>query len=161
MAQPLARFLSETGALGDKLGPLLVQLPPSLSFAEGISAAFSGALKDRFAGQVACEARNQTWFTEGADALLSRFEVVRVAADLARVPRAAEPGGWPGLVYYRLHGLPQVYYSAYGPEHLDATGGRMAETAARAGVVWCIFDNTVRREATLDALGLLQRMGVQ
>src|SRR5688572_19432683 len=30
--EPLERFLAEAGALGEKLGPLLVQLPPSLQF---------------------------------------------------------------------------------------------------------------------------------
>jgi len=83
-----------------------------------------------------------------------------VAADPAVVPRAAAPGSWPGLVYYRLHGSPQMYYSAYGPEYLDALAERMSGTAARAGMVWCIFDNTARGEATKDALGLLQRMSV-
>ena len=33
----LDRFLSEAGGLGPKLGPLLVQLPPSLSFQAGIA----------------------------------------------------------------------------------------------------------------------------
>jgi len=38
--EPLHRFLDEAGALGAKLGPLLVQLPPSLSFDEQNAAAF-------------------------------------------------------------------------------------------------------------------------
>jgi uncharacterized protein YecE (DUF72 family) len=157
-AQPLEQFLSEVGSLDGKLGPLLVQLPPSLSFAESVASAFFGALRYRFAGQVVCEPRHPTWFTDGVDALLSRFEVARVAADPARVPRAAEPGGWPGLAYHRLHGSPQMYHSAYGPEYLDALAEQLTDIAARAGAVWCIFDNTAHGEATRDALGLLRRM---
>lgn len=160
-AQPLEQFLSAVDALGGKLGLLLVQLPPSLSFTEAVVAVFFGALRDRFAGQVACEPRHPTWFTDGADALLQHFEVARVAADPARVPRAADPGGWPGLVYYRLHGSPAIYYSAYGSERLDALAGQVAATAARAGAAWCIFDNTARGEATRDALGLLQRVSIR
>ena len=34
------------------------------------------------------------------------LRVARVAADPAKVPAAAEPGGWRGLAYYRLHGSP-------------------------------------------------------
>jgi len=158
--QLLERFLSETGALGGKLGPLLVQLPPSFVFAESVAAAFFASLRDRFAGQVACEPRHPTWFTDEADAQLRHFEVARVAADPAVVPRAVAPGGWPGLVYYRLHGSPQMYYSAYEPEYLDALAERMSGSMAHAGMVWCIFDNTARGEATKDALGLLQRMSV-
>ena len=157
-AGPLTRFLSDASALGDKLGPLLVQLPPSLSFAESVAAAFFGALRAHFGGQVACEPRHPTWFADGAAVLLRHFEVARVAADPARVPRAAEPGGWPGLVYYRLHGSPEMYYSAYGPEYLGTLAEAIAAVVSRAGAVWCIFDNTARGEAARNALDLLRRV---
>lgn len=116
VAQPLAQFVSEVSGLGDKLGPLLVQLPPSHGFDGSVAATFFGSLRAQFMGQVVCEPRHPTWFTNHADTLLSGFEVARVAAEPARVPRAAEPGGWLGLAYYRLHGSPQMYHSAYGPE---------------------------------------------
>ena len=157
--QPLAQFLSEVSTLGGKLGPLLVQLPPSLAFEEPAVAAFLGSLRERFAGQVACEPRHATWFTGGVDALLSRFEVARVAADPARVPRAAEPGGWPGLAYYRLHGSPQMYYSTYEPEYLEVVARDVAAAASQTAV-WCIFDNTALGKATRNALDLLRRVAV-
>ncbi len=157
--QPLAQFLSEVSTLGGKLGPLLVQLPPSLAFEEPAVAAFLGSLRERFAGQVACEPRHATWFTGGVDALLSRFEVARVAADPARVPRAAEPGGWPGLAYYRLHGSPQMYYSTYEPEYLEVVARDVAAAASQTAV-WCIFDNTALGAATRNALDLLRRVAV-
>lgn len=82
-------------------------------------------------------------------------EVARVAADPARVPAAGEPGGWPGLVYFRLHGSPRTYYSAYDEEYLDALASRLAEHAAAGRQAWCIFDNTVLGAATRNALDLL------
>lgn len=157
-AEPLARFLSEIGALGDRIGPLLVQLPPSLPFEESIAVAFLDALRTRFAGPVACEPRHPSWFADRPDAILSRFEVARVAADPARVPRAAKPGGWPGLVYHRLHGSPEMYVSAYAPEWLDVLAGRIAATTARGVPSWCIFDNTARGAAMGDALGVMRRL---
>jgi uncharacterized protein YecE (DUF72 family) len=157
-AEPLAQFLSDVAALGDKLGPLLVQLPPSLAFTESVAATFFSALQAQFDGQVACEPRHPTWFTQGAAALLRHSEVARVAADPARVPRAAEPGGWPGLAYYRLHGSPEMYYSAYGAGYLEALADAIATVVSRAGAVWCIFDNTARGEATRNALDLLRRV---
>jgi hypothetical protein len=42
-----------------------------------------------------------------------------------RVPAAGEPGGWSGTVYYRLHGSPRVYYSAYDEAHLRALAMRL------------------------------------
>lgn len=157
-AQPLAQFISEASALGGRLGPLLVQLPPSLGFGESTVATFFDSFRAQFGGQVVCEPRHPSWFTGRADALLSRFEVARVAADPARVPRAAEPGGWSGLAYYRLHGSPQMYHSAYSPEYLASIVTAITAATGRAGTAWCIFDNTALGEATGNALDLLQRM---
>ena len=154
--QLLAQFVSEAGLLGAKLGPLLVQLPPSLSFEEDTAAAFFHQLRSRFDGLVACEPRHATWFTDEVAVLLSCFQIARVAADPACVPRAAAPDGWPGLVYYRLHGSPEMYYSAYGAEYVADLGMKLAGLAAGAEV-WCIFDNTARGEAINDALRLQQR----
>src|SRR6185312_17112458 len=54
-AEPLRRFLAEASALGDKIGPLLVQLPPSLAYDSDVAAGFFDALRERFEGSVVCE----------------------------------------------------------------------------------------------------------
>ncbi len=151
----LDAFLAEASALGAKLGCLLVQLPPSLAFAEETAGAFFRGLRERHAGPVACEPRHPTWFDAPAQALLVERQIARVAADPARVPEAGEPGGWPGLLYYRLHGSPRIYYSEYTPAYLDA----VAASIRAAGVpAWCIFDNTASGAATANALDLLDRL---
>jgi uncharacterized protein YecE (DUF72 family) len=73
------------------------------------------------------------------------------------VPAAAEPGGWGGLVYYRLHGSPKIYYSAYTDEYLESLGKTLTQ-AARSAEVWCIFDNTAAFAATVNALDVLGRV---
>lgn len=148
-------FLTESAGLGERLGCLLVQLPPSLSFEPGIARAFFTTLRSRSPVPVACEPRHASWFTPEADAILIELGVARVAADPARVPAAGEPGGWPGLVYFRLHGSPRIYYSAYEEEYLDALASRLLDHAAAGRQVWCIFDNTVLGAATRNALDLL------
>src|SRR5690606_19704194 len=50
VGEPLDRFLGEAGALGSKLGVLLVQLPPSLRFEPPVAEAFLSALRDRYDG---------------------------------------------------------------------------------------------------------------
>ena len=148
----LDAFVGQVSALGPKLGCLLVQLPPSLAFDANIASAFFAALRDRYAGMTVLEPRHPTWFTPGAEQLLVAQQIARVAADPAISPEACEPGGWPGVVYYRLHGSPRVYFSGYDKSYLD----RLAETLrghARAGTTtFCIFDNTAFGEATLNAL---------
>jgi uncharacterized protein YecE (DUF72 family) len=154
VVEPLAQFLAETSELGEKRGPLLVQLPPSLLFAADVVEPFFTTLRKRFAGDVVCEPRHPTWFTPDVEQLLADLHVGRVAADPAPVPAAAEPGGWLELPYYRLHGSPRIYYSAYSEEYLDALATRLAATGG-----WCIFDNTAEGEAIVNALGLLERLG--
>ena len=156
----LEAFLAEATQLGDKLGPLLVQLPPSLSFSADIAERFFAELRDRFDGDVALEPRHATWFEADADGLITRYRVARVAADPAVVPAAAEPGGWDGLVYYRLHGSPKIYYSAYPDKYLEALAKKLVESA-RSSEVWCIFDNTAVGAATVNALDVLERVGVE
>ena len=105
--EPLARFLGEVTGLGTKLGPLLLQLPPSLAFDSPSAATFLSGFRRRFPGDIVCEPRHATWFTEDVDRLLVGLAIARVAADPAPVRNAGMPGGWPDLVYYRLHGSPR------------------------------------------------------
>ena len=153
----LDEFLAEATQLGDKLGPLLVQLPPSLSFSADAAESFFASLRDRFDGDAAVEPRHASWFTPDAERLVTRYRVARVAADPAVVPAAAEPGGWDGLVYYRLHGSPKVYYSAYRDEYLETLATTLTR-AAKSAAVWCTFDNTAAFAATANALDVLDRV---
>jgi len=152
---PLGTFLAEAGGLGEKLAVLLVQLPPSLAFAAAVAAPFFAGLAARTEASVVCEPRHPSWFEAEADALLASLRVARVAADPARVPAAAEPGGWRGLAYHRLHGSPRMYYSSYPPESIHALATRLREDAAGGREAWCIFDNTASGAATANALELV------
>lgn len=154
----LNRFLFEVSALGAKLGPLLVQLPPSLAFEAKVAAAFFGELREHFSGSVVCEPRHASWFSPEAETLLAKHNIARVAADPALNAAAAEPGGWEGLVYYRLHGSPRKYYSAYTPPFLEALSIRLMKCLERASAVYCIFDNTASGAALGNALTLLEML---
>jgi uncharacterized protein YecE (DUF72 family) len=158
-AEPLATFLDEIAPLGPKLGPLLVQLPPKLAFDSGIAGAFFAALRARVSGAIACEPRHPSWFAAEPDRLLASFVVARVAADPARVPEAAVPGGASTLAYWRLHGSPRMYFSPYGRDFTAALAARLA--ASRAAETWCVFDNTASGAAAADALDLADCLGAQ
>lgn len=153
---PLRQFLLEEAAgLGAKLRCLLVQLPPSLAYDAETAGDFLRALRTLHAGAVALEPRHATWFGAEADALLRDHQVARVLADPVRHEPGRWPGGWPGLVYLRLHGAPRVYYSSYEAPVLQALADRLAE-AAQSAEAWCIFDNTASGAAAGNALDLLR-----
>ncbi len=148
-------FLAEIAPLGETLGCLLVQLPPSLSFDPGVVGRFFNYLRARTTIAIACEPRHASWFVPEGDSLLESYKVARVAADPARVPAAAVPGGWRGLSYYRLHGSPKVYYSSYTPEFLQSLAAQVREETGEQEI-WVIFDNTTLGAATRNALDLTQ-----
>ncbi|MCW3797137.1 DUF72 domain-containing protein [Sphingomonas sp. BN140010] len=154
-ADLLSPFLDQVALLGDKLALLLVQLPPRLAFDEAIARSFFIDLAGRTPARLTCEPRHASWFEQDADSFLADICVARVAADPARVPAAAEPGGWTGLAYWRLHGSPVTYRSSYA----DRIGGyAQAIGAITAPERWCIFDNTASSAATGDALALCAAM---
>lgn len=149
-------FLEQVGGLGAKLGCLVVQLPPSLAFDAGAARRFLSALRRRHPGAVALEPRHRSWFKPQVDVLLSRFQVARVLADPVLFDEAAAPGGWPALVYLRLHGSPRRYWSAYDDALLVRLATRLRQAREEGAACWCIFDNTAGGEAVGNALTLLR-----
>ena len=151
----LEAFLSESAGLESKRGPLLVQLPPSLQFDPRVAGRFFTLFRSLYEGPLVCEPRHQTWFeAPGVDALFTRHQVARVAADPAVLEAGSRPGGWAGLIYFRLHGSPRTYWSSYAPAFIDdiATAMRAHDEA------WCIFDNTASGAAFENAWQLRQRL---
>jgi uncharacterized protein YecE (DUF72 family) len=156
---PLQRFLRETDGLGGKRGPLLIQLPPSHGFDARLAGRFLELLRREYHGAVVCEPRHETWFSSRADALLVRFDVARVAADPPPTVGADTPGGWAGLVYYRLHGAPRKYWSKYGASDLRGLENSL-HTASPAVDAWCVFDNTASGAAFENAFELSEVLGI-
>ena len=142
------QFLDESAGLGEKRGPLLVQLPPSLDFDARVAGRFFGLLRERYPGAIVCEPRHPTWFEGPAEKLLIRYEVARVAADPPPVPGAQDPGGWTGLTYYRLHGSPRKYWSSYSAATIEALAATLLQCT---GETWCVFDNTASGAALENA----------
>ncbi len=153
----LDQFLDEISALGHRLGPILLQLPPSLAFDLQVARDFLAALRSRYAGLCACEPRHPTWFGHEANTLLQDYLVARVAADPARVEGSSEPGGWRGFSYFRLHGSPRPYYSLYTQSYITTLRSRLASQQVET---WCIFDNTASGAACTNALQLLEPASV-
>lgn len=151
-------FLSEVMNLGEKLGALLVQLPPRLALDPESARPFLIAFRNAFSGRIAWEARHASWFVPEARKLLREFEVAAVRADpvVAGSPDPLEADGEESgapFAYFRLHGSPRIYYSAYSPEYLTKLAARLRK---QAGEVYCIFDNTALGAAVPNALDLME-----
>ena len=153
----LASFLEASAHLGDRRGPVVVQLPPTLRYEEGVGRGFFESLRRLHRGPIACEPRHPSWFAPDVESMLAGLEIARVAADPPRAEADAQPGGWPGLAYFRLHGSPRMYFSAYDDDFLEALARRVRRLS-RAGEVWVIFDNTATKAAADNARSLMGRL---
>ncbi|MEO6502045.1 MAG: DUF72 domain-containing protein [Jatrophihabitantaceae bacterium] len=177
---PLANFFaSGVLALQGKLGPLLWQLPPTLTFdadrltdfftrlpaSTGEAAYLARRHDERLAGRAwtgvledrplrhALEIRHDSYRTPAFPALLRELGVGLVVADTA--------GRWPQLfdvtadfVYVRLHGAKELYASGYDDDELAVWADRV-QAWTRAGLdVFVYFDNDIKVRAPYDAQAL-------
>lgn len=149
-------FLGQCSQLGEKLGCLLIQLPPSLAFDNTQAERFFKALRDRYQGPAVLEPRHPSWLAPQAMAMLENERIGRVAADPSPLSGGDRPAGWPGIRYYRLHGSPRIYYSPYEETWLKQLAHQLKSAADTP--TWCIFDNTASGAATSDALRLMELM---
>jgi uncharacterized protein YecE (DUF72 family) len=149
----LVAFFDNVRPLGEKLGPVLVQLPPKLAFEEGTAREFFETVRELHQGPVVVEPRHASWFAPGVERMLREFEVARAMADPPQASAlAGEPGGWAGMRYYRLHGSPRKYWSAYEEDFLKALAKKMV--VGKSAETWVIFDNTASNHALGNALEL-------
>ncbi|MDB5340292.1 MAG: hypothetical protein JWN70_5911 [Planctomycetaceae bacterium] len=157
----LQSFIDEVSALEDRLRCLLVQLPPTLRFDRELATRFFTMIRKQSSAAIVCEPRHVSWFEPDANSVLESCGIAQVAADPAVVPAAAVPGGSLNLIYYRWHGSPRMYYSAYDDAHLSRLTNSFRTAQAEGRECWCIFDNTASGAAIQNALALLQSGPVQ
>jgi uncharacterized protein YecE (DUF72 family) len=111
-------YLVETvAAMGDKLGALLVQLPPNFACDMDRLEAFLGLLPAGM--RVALEVRHASWKTPEVLALLERRSHALVITETDEEPD-------PGIVRTAPWGYLRLRRSAYSPEELAAWSERLA-----------------------------------
>lgn len=153
----LEKFVGEVAHLGDKLGCLLVQLPPRLGFDAAVARQFFRTLRALTAVNVVCEPRHPTWFTAEVAEMLCEMKAAYVHADPSVAPIPPQPDS-ASIEYFRLHGAPEIYHSAYSDAYLDCFAAEVAAKVHAGRKVWCVFDNTASGEAVPNAQSLLARL---
>jgi uncharacterized protein YecE (DUF72 family) len=146
--EPVHRFMERARCLGEKLGPVLVQLPPNLN-AERLPEL------DRTLGlfppsvRVTVEFRHESWFTEETYDVLRRYNAAFCLADSPRrktpVIRTSDWG------YVRLHEGKATPRPCYGEKALDRWAETLAATFGDQPDVFVFFNNDPRGCAVRDA----------
>jgi len=154
---PTAEFCELVARFERKLGPLLVQLPASLELEARVASRFLEHLGRVSPAPVVLEPRHVSWFTPEAERLLTDRGVARAAADPACCEAASRPGAAARPSYFRWHGSPRKYFSAYPPEAISAFAAQVLAMKRARGArneVYCFFDNTALGAAAINARSL-------
>lgn len=141
------RFIELARRLGEALGPLLYQLPPSLHKDLVRLDSFLRRLPPDLEHVV--EFRHRSWYDEEVLALLDRRGVGFVVHDLRSLisPRWASGR----TAYVRFHGSGGRYSGRYSDEDLLRWTDWCLEQSRAGRSVWCYFNNDIHGHAIEDA----------
>jgi uncharacterized protein YecE (DUF72 family) len=135
-AEPVRRFLDRAEGLGDKLGPVLLQLPPTLHLDVDV---LSDALAE-FPREtaVAVEFRHTSWFVDEARELLEKFGVALAVVDGGVPSPRWRTTDWG---YVRFHGGQASPPSCYGDQALHSAFDELSELYRADDPVYVYFNN--------------------
>lgn len=148
-AEPVARFIERARCLGPKFGPVLVQLPPTLTR----DVERLGAALDEFPDdvRVAVEFRHDSWFVDETRHLLEKRNAAFCLADspVRRTPhwRTADWG------YLRMHEGRASPKPCYGRGALMTWAERLGDLWKTQDDVYVFFNNDAMGCAIRDAAG--------
>ena len=142
-----APFLGAVAALGDKLGPILFQLPPRWRVDVGRLTDLLATLPP--GRRYAFEFRDESWLVKRVLRTLADFGAASCLYDLGG--RSAPLEVTADFVYLRLHGPAEAYRGCYDQAALRSWAGRIATWCGEGLDVYCYFDNDEQGFAVSNA----------
>jgi len=148
--EPVETFLTRAKILGEKLGPLLYQLPPNMHRNDERLESFLAVLPQGLKHVV--EFRHESWLDEGVFEILRRYNTGLCVFDMPslRCPLVATAD----FAYIRFHGSEGLYYSCYSDEELAGWAKRLADLAANLKAMYIYFNNDAEAFAVRNAITL-------
>ena len=156
--EPLERFFSVFGPMKSAMGPVLIQLPPSLKFNYETAGYFFQLLKNQYRDYAfVLEVRHSTWLEEVSLTLMAKYDIGFVISQSGATFPYSEMITARN-VYVRFHGPAQLYASSYTDEMLSDFALKFKEWIRQDHTVWAYFNNDVGGHALADAKRLEQMM---
>jgi uncharacterized protein YecE (DUF72 family) len=153
--EPLALMWSRAERLGDKLGPVLFQLPPQMQRNDERLERFLQVLPPR--RRHAFEFRHPSWYAEAVFDRLREANAALCISDHHHAPAPWTPtADW---IYVRGHGPKGRYFGAYPDRTLRDWADRLEAWRQSGRDSFCYFDNDPEGAAPKDALKLEELLG--
>jgi uncharacterized protein YecE (DUF72 family) len=149
-SEPLHTLLETVEVLGDKLGPILFQLPPRWQFNPQRFDNFLDSLPANH--RYAFEFRDPRWFNTSAYEMMSKHRAAFCIYELAGLLSPKEVTA--DFIYIRLHGPGEAYQGEYDTDALAGWAGAFYTWAKQGKEIFCYFDNDEAGYAAQDALRL-------
>ncbi len=154
--EALGNFLSRARLLGDKLGPVLYQLPPNLHNNEALLEDFASRLPADV--RHVFEFRHASWFDPAIFAIMERRDIGFCIFD---APEQACPEVVTAdFVYIRFHGSVKLYASCYSDQEMDDWAERVRRLSEGRRAVYIYFNNDNEACAVYNALTLREKLQV-
>jgi uncharacterized protein YecE (DUF72 family) len=146
----LNNFLPRAEALGEKLGPILFQLPPKWGINIERLSEFLKALPRYH--RYTFEFREPSWLTDPINELLRKYNAAFCIYELAGFHSPIEiTADW---VYVRLHGPGGKYQGSYSDKVLREWAKRIVDWSTKLRSIYVYFDNDQAGYAAFNALTL-------
>lgn len=164
VAEPWRTFVGNARGLGTRLGPILLQFPPSLAKDEARLKQFLALARREARGKpplrLVFEFRHESWFTDPVYRLLRAHGAALCIADSPRYPRRDVVTA--DFTYFRFHGRTRLFASRYTTGELAEEARGMARQLAAGLDVYVYFNNDAEGHAVENAraLGALLRKSV-
>jgi uncharacterized protein YecE (DUF72 family) len=153
--EPLDRMMPSVRRLGDRLGPLLYQLPPRLKFnPERLESFLRIVPKDVIN---VFEFREPSWYVGETFDLLERYGASFCVHDMPG--STSERVAVGPAAYVRFHGTQGKYWGRYSDESLQSWADWLVEEARGGREAWAYFNNDIFGHAIEDALTLKSTVG--
>ena len=148
-------FLSRADFLGEKLGPLLYQVPPSMKRNDELLQSFLSSLPRRY--QRVIEFRHESWIDEAVFDILRRHHVGLCVFDMPgfSCPLVATSD----FAYVRFHGSEGLYSSCYSDAELSRWAERIARLSENVKASYIYFNNDAEAFAVKNAMTLRSLLG--
>lgn len=157
--EPLARFFDVFAPMQPHMGPVLIQLPPSLKWDYDRAENLYGVLKKLYNQyHFVLEVRHNSWLENDSLNLMAQYEIGLVISQSGGVFPYSEMVTAKN-VYLRFHGPAELYASAYSDADLDYFAGKIQQWINEGHVVWAFFNNDIHGHAFRDAARLKARLG--
>jgi uncharacterized protein YecE (DUF72 family) len=155
---PLEKFFAVFEAARKMLGPVLIQLPPSLKFNPAVAVPFFELLKKEYKRyDFVLEVRHNSWMETESLGLLKRHNIGFVISQSENKFPYAEHVTAKNI-YVRFHGPAALYASSYSDEMLKDYAAKFKKWIEQGHIIWAFFNNDIYGHAFRDAERLKQLM---